>query len=319
MEVSAKIRELRAQHSWSQEHVAEKLGVSRQAVTKWETGAGMPDIENIAALARLYGVSTDEIILGFDPHGEGVEGENGRDSAAERYSSVTAFDIAQERHYDIKVGCARSVRLDVVDDEKAAVRLESDSIADLQRAFKVKIDTQGRSLDIDVENSGVVADVLARKELDVAIELPEAFVADVEIALHADECAVEGGHFDLEIGGKLDRLWLKGVEGHVEVDVSNDMEIWADNVVGKLDVNQIGAVSTLHVARDVPYAATTRGRLGRRKLRFTSDGEVVEAPSVEEALLAIELAGASVELTVDAVDDPAQSACGCFLERCSAL
>ena len=315
MEVSAKIRELRDQHGWSQEHVAEKLGVSRQAVTKWETGVGMPDIENIAALARLYGVSTDEIILGLDPRGEGGEGESGRDSAAERYSSVTAFDIAQERHYDIKVGCARSVRLDVVDDEKAAVRLESDSIADLQRAFKVKIDTQGRSLDIDVENSGVVADVLARKELDVAIELPEAFVADVEIALHADECAVEGGHFDLEIGGKLDRLWLKGVEGHVEVDVSNDMEIWADNVVGKLDVNQIGAVSTLHVARDVPYAATTRGRLGRRKLRFTSDGEVVEAPSVEEALLAIELAGASVELTVDAVDDPAQSACGRFLER----
>ena len=315
MEVSAKIRELRAQHGWSQEHVAEKLGVSRQAVTKWETGVGMPDIENIAALARLYGVSTDEIILGLDPRGEGGEGESGRDSAAERYSSVTAFDIAQERHYDIKVGCARSVRLDVVDDEKAAVRLESDSIADLQRAFKVKIDTQGRSLDIDVENSGVVADVLARKELDVTIELPEAFVADVEIALHADECAVEGGHFDLEIGGKLDRLWLKGVEGHVEVDVSNDMEIWADNVVGKLDVNQIGAVSTLHVARDVPYAATTRGRLGRRKLRFTSDGEVVEAPSVEEALLAIELAGASVELTVDAVDDPAQSACGRFLER----
>ena len=315
MEVSAKIRELRARHGWSQEHVAEKLGVSRQAVTKWETGAGMPDIENIAALARLYGVSTDEIILGLDSRGEEGEGESGRDSAAERYSSVTAFDIAQERHYDIKVGCARSVRLDVVEDEKAAVRLESDSIADLQRAFKVKIDTQGRSLDIDVENTGVIADVLARKELDVVIELPKAFVADAEIALHADECIVEGGHFDLEIGGKLERLWLKDIEGHVEVDVSNDMEIWADNVVGKLDVNQIGAVSTLHVSRNAACTAKTRGRLGRRKLRFTSDGEAAEAPSVEEALLAIELAGASVELTIDMVDDPAQSAFGRFISR----
>ena len=44
--------------------MAEKLNVSRQAITKWETGAGVPDIENIVAIAKLMGVSVDELISG---------------------------------------------------------------------------------------------------------------------------------------------------------------------------------------------------------------------------------------------------------------
>lgn len=46
----------------SQEDVAERIHVSRQAVAKWESGETTPDINNCAALARLYDVSVDDLI-----------------------------------------------------------------------------------------------------------------------------------------------------------------------------------------------------------------------------------------------------------------
>lgn len=46
----------------TQEFVAEALGVSRQAVSKWETGAAEPSTSNLLALARLYGVSAEELL-----------------------------------------------------------------------------------------------------------------------------------------------------------------------------------------------------------------------------------------------------------------
>lgn len=293
MEVSTKIKELRTAQGWSQEQMAEKLNVSRQAITKWETGAGTPDIGNLAAIAQLFGVSTDELIFGRAT--VGAEGES------DRFESITAVDLFSEKHYDIKIGCAHKVVLRATDGEKATVRLESDTISDLERAFKVELDTEGRNFDIDVANTGVVADALARKELDVVIELPAAYSSDAELELAADELRVEGARFDLEIGGQVGNIWLSDVEAHVELDVPIDMEVWADNVRGKLDVNQVGATSTLHVAHDAPFTAATRGHLGKRTLRFTRNGQPAEAPSVEEAPLTIELSGARCELTIDSI------------------
>lgn len=50
----------------TQEFVAESLGVSRQAVSKWETGAAEPSTTNLLALARLYGVSAGELLSGVE-------------------------------------------------------------------------------------------------------------------------------------------------------------------------------------------------------------------------------------------------------------
>ncbi len=53
---------LRQVNRYSQEEVAERVGVSRQAVAKWETGETIPDILNCDALARLYDVELDDLI-----------------------------------------------------------------------------------------------------------------------------------------------------------------------------------------------------------------------------------------------------------------
>ena len=60
--ISQNLSTLRQYHAYSQEEVAEKIGVSRQAVSKWESGESLPDIVNLDALASLYDVSIDDLI-----------------------------------------------------------------------------------------------------------------------------------------------------------------------------------------------------------------------------------------------------------------
>jgi len=64
IETANRLYELRKEHNFSQEELAEKLGVSRQAVSKWERSEASPDTDNLIALARIYGLSLDELIYG---------------------------------------------------------------------------------------------------------------------------------------------------------------------------------------------------------------------------------------------------------------
>ena len=59
--MGGRIRQMRKQKNLSQEVLAQVLGVSFQAVSKWETGAAMPDVAMIPAIASFFGVSTDEL------------------------------------------------------------------------------------------------------------------------------------------------------------------------------------------------------------------------------------------------------------------
>jgi transcriptional regulator with XRE-family HTH domain len=60
-DIAEKLKQLRIKNGLSQERLAEQLCVSRQAVSKWETGEALPDMENMIALARLYNTSLDEL------------------------------------------------------------------------------------------------------------------------------------------------------------------------------------------------------------------------------------------------------------------
>ena len=53
---------LRNMHGYSQEKIAEKIGISRQAYAKWESGATIPDIEKCSLLASVYGICIDDLI-----------------------------------------------------------------------------------------------------------------------------------------------------------------------------------------------------------------------------------------------------------------
>lgn len=62
MTIGEKIKEVRKNFDLSQYGLAEKLNVSRQAITKWETGEGLPDTENLKNMSKLFGVSIDYLL-----------------------------------------------------------------------------------------------------------------------------------------------------------------------------------------------------------------------------------------------------------------
>ena len=76
MTIGEKIYMLRTEKGMSQETLAEEIGVSRQSVSKWETGAAIPDTEFVVKMARLFGVSIDGLLLGEMPAQEGPKSEN---------------------------------------------------------------------------------------------------------------------------------------------------------------------------------------------------------------------------------------------------
>ena len=89
---------LRKEAGLSQEELADKLAVSRQAVSKWERGEALPDTDNLIRLARLYNVSIDEIV-GYAPEKETSADENkaagGADGAKET-DNASGADGAKE-------------------------------------------------------------------------------------------------------------------------------------------------------------------------------------------------------------------------------
>lgn len=76
--LSENLRMMRVKERYSMEDIAEIIGVSRQAVAKWESGETFPDIEKCVKLAKLYKVSLDALVnepLGLLPENNGEDGK----------------------------------------------------------------------------------------------------------------------------------------------------------------------------------------------------------------------------------------------------
>lgn len=84
IEIAQRLYELRRKHGFSQEALAEALGLSRQAISKWERSESAPDMGNLIALADLYGMTIDELIRPTD------EAEGSED--AEEVDSIIVID-----------------------------------------------------------------------------------------------------------------------------------------------------------------------------------------------------------------------------------
>jgi len=69
IEIANRLFELRKKNGLSQEELAEKIGVSRQAVSKWERAESSPDTDNLIQLAQLYQMSLDELLFTTEPVG----------------------------------------------------------------------------------------------------------------------------------------------------------------------------------------------------------------------------------------------------------
>lgn len=62
MKFGQKLQQLRKARGWTQEKLAQQLGVSRQAVSKWEVDAAQPDVQNVLQISSLFGVTVDYLL-----------------------------------------------------------------------------------------------------------------------------------------------------------------------------------------------------------------------------------------------------------------
>ena len=94
MKLSEKIIALRKAKGMSQDELAEQLKVSRQAVSRWETGAAMPDAANILLLSKLFGVTADYLLN--DDYRSDDDIPKVRDAKASSFSQIMFFLIVLE-------------------------------------------------------------------------------------------------------------------------------------------------------------------------------------------------------------------------------
>lgn len=119
--IANKLVELRKKNGLSQEELAEKLGLSRQAVSKWERAEASPDTDNLITLARLYGISLDELLL----DAEAAEPEPPEPAAKERVhispAGIHVVDGDEEVHIDWTGVHVTEKDSDTVDIDKSGV------------------------------------------------------------------------------------------------------------------------------------------------------------------------------------------------------
>ena len=93
IETANRLVELRKKNNLSQEELAEKLGVSRQAVSKWERSEASPDTDNLIALAEIYGMSLDELIFGEKRGGDNTDSASNNASEAQANAEKDSVKI----------------------------------------------------------------------------------------------------------------------------------------------------------------------------------------------------------------------------------
>lgn len=291
--ISMRIRELRKQAKLSQEMMAEKIGVSRQAITKWETGLGVPDIENLVAIADLFKLSLDELM------GRDIEHETlAKDYL---YESVTEYDIDGKKDFDISFMGANKLKLYAYEGEKVKVILLSDTISDIQNELKTKIDDIKRKIDIDIKRVGNLSETVAKNELTIKILIPQLYMGEVELNGNTNILELKNLELDnIEFSGKSKEIALENIKSHIEIDTNEDAKLYVKNVEGALDINQLSATSKLYIESTDEFGFVTKGVLN--KVLCKQDTLNIKEVSKEPKLV-IELNGIKSELSICHMED----------------
>ena len=146
-----KLKKIRKENELTQEELAEKLNVSRQAITKWESGDGTPDIENLKQISILFNTTIDELIK---------EEKNLTSAMKEKYSYTQELEIEHTKHFDINISKIYKLNILPNDEEKVKLEILSNEEENLEETFKTKFDDLYNKLDIDIKSKKIVEDII---------------------------------------------------------------------------------------------------------------------------------------------------------------
>lgn len=268
------IKYYRSQLNLSQTELGDRIGVSRQAVTKWETDTGIPDINNIQSLAKVFHVSIDTLLSHY---------------IDTPYMSKIQYDLDTPKDFDINLGTLGDVSIEGYEGEKLLIQLSSSSYSDLQKDFKIKFDDNKERLDVDLVTKDH-ATKIQRRDVNLCIMLPIQYIHKLECNVLPSSMSMSHVTSDsIELDIKTSTLDLKDIHGHIEIDCNIDMIINIDTIDGKLDLNAIRCSSQLNIALPCLFNTITKGI----KTKIIYEGDIDEDSDNQ-----IELNGIMSELII---------------------
>ncbi len=292
MTLEEQIKHYRKQAGLSQEKMAELIGVSRQAITKWENGTGTPDISNLVAIAELFQISVDELLS---------QEKVAKNQSEYIYESKTEYDIDNKKNYDLNLGGANTVILKGYDGEKIEVYLLSNVIKSIQSDYKVKIDDNKNGIDVDVHRFNNATEATAKEGLVIKLLLPAKYIGKIELTVNAKIVEIDQIENEIiEVNGKITEVKLQGNKGEIEIDSNLDMQVNLLSHEGALEINQISATSKVFIPENYTFRAAAKGIA--TKLYYEEGGKKVDDFSSPEADNYLEINGMKSELLIVKAD-----------------
>ena len=289
MNFSEKLKEIRKKEGISQEQLAEKIGVTRQAITKWETGKGLPDVENMVIIAEIFKTTIDELLM-----------DSVKKAVPETfvYTSETIYDIDCEKHFDVNIGSAATIMLSSGDDEKLHVKLSSETLENLGSMYKIKLDDRKNKLDVICLNKNKLSRYEAEESLTVEIILPNKYSDVCEIAASVKLLSINNLHLNrLEYDGDAEQVLISESSGSLELTGKTDYEITVDKITGRLDINQWKAKTIIHIPEENIVNVINKGR--KCNIYYVKEGKTAECENVTDSENEISVSGIFSELIVD--------------------
>lgn len=269
-----KLKMLRKENNLTQEELAEKINVSRQAITKWESGEGIPDIENLKQISIVFNTTIDELI------------KEDKDINIEKkmnYSFIQELEIDHSKDFDIHVD--KMYEINVLPNEEEIVKVEVLSNEEnVEELFKVKFDDLYNRLDIDVKSKKYVKNVILK------LYIPEKYINDIELKSKIKQLNISNIKIDkLEYDGDLKYLNVNNSKGTIVLNTTKcDVEAKYDKFDGTLEVNTFNSTARVELPKGTSYKTILKG----------IKNQFIDAYNNEESDNVIELNGINSKLII---------------------
>lgn len=270
-----KLKMLRKENELTQEQLAEKLNVSRQAITKWESGDGTPDIENLKQISILFNTTIDELVK---------EDKTMKVETIKKYSYIEELEIDHTKHFDINICKIYKLNLMSNVEEKVKVELLSNEEENLEESYKIKFDDLYNKLDIDIKNKKQVQDIT------INLYLPEKYIDEIELNSKIKTLNISNLELNkLEYDGDLKYLNVRKSKGKIVLNTTKcDVEAIYDKLDGTLEVNTINSTTRVEIPKGTEYKTILKG----------IKNEFIDAVNTEKSKNVIEINGINSKLIV---------------------
>lgn len=269
-----KLKQLRGEYNLTQEELAERLDVSRQAITKWESGEGTPDVENLKQLAILFSTTLDDLIM-EDKKVEVLE---------KKYKYTEEVEIDHGKHFDLKFIKIGEISILPSSEEKVKIEILSETKKP-EESLKIKFDNRYDRMDIAIKNKQAAIKVALN------LYLPEKYIDEIEVNSDSRTLNIMGLEIKkLEYDGDLKYLNVKErTKGKIILNTTKcDIEANYDSFDGVLEVNTINSTARVCIPKGTAYQTILKG----------AKNQFVDAVNTKDAANMIELNGIGSKLVV---------------------